>query len=873
MQFLYEQLDGAKKIGMQFPAVPDFVVENLNSKFEVREYQKEAFARFFHCFNNQYEGKETPLHFLFNMATGSGKTLMMAGLILYLYKQGYRNFLFFVNSDNIIKKTQDNFLNTLSSKYLFNQKIVFDNKLVSIRPLDNFEDANDSEINICFTTIQKLHSDLHSEKEGALTYEDFKDKNIVLLADEAHHGQVKTKKKKDLFSSDDEVEIDDSKPNWENTIERIFQKNAKNLLLEFTATMDFMDKAIAEKYKNKVLYKYDLKEFRNDGYSKDPEIIATDTNKKGRILQAIILNQYRQDVAGKYGINLKPVILFKAQKTIEQSKENQELFHTIISELSVKDIKDIRDKTDVDVLQKCFTFFKDQGITDAILVKKLQDNFAENKCLNVNEKNITASMNPNEKNELFSQQQLLNSLEDKNNQIRAIFAVQKLNEGWDVLNLFDIVRLYETRDGKDNKPGKTTISEAQLIGRGARYYPFILEGFEIKDRRKFDLNLNHELRILEELHYHSHNESRYISEIKTALIEQGLMDEDTVEVELKLKDSFKETQFYKHGLVYGNERKVRSYEGVQSVSDLGVSKKNITFSIQSGLGEESGVFTDKEILKKQTIKSEIEVKVKDIEKHIIQNALAKNDFFEFETLKKYFPELESVDQFITHKDFLGGLGINFEGMKKDLQNLENRTKFNAMITLFNEIESQIKSNITEYVGTTEFTPHNFNKIFEDTKIKVKKGSERSDGKESDLADHDWYVFNANYGTAEEKDFVKLIYRQMDDIKKQFKEFYLVRNERQMKIYDFKEGRAFEPDFLFFGIKKNGEHLTYQLFIEPKGSHLAEHDKWKNDFLEELRKNKKVYEFNPTKRYKILGVPFYTNDDENSFKDAFMDTIK
>jgi type III restriction enzyme len=26
------------------------------------------------------------------------------------------------------------------------------------------------------------------------------------------------------------------------------------------------------------------------------------------------------------------------------------------------------------------------------------------------------------------------------NRIRAIFAVQKLNEGWDVLNLFDIVR-------------------------------------------------------------------------------------------------------------------------------------------------------------------------------------------------------------------------------------------------------------------------------------------------------------------------------------------------------------------------------------------------------------------------------------------------
>jgi len=84
----------------------------------------------------------------------------------------------------------------------------------------------------------------------------------------------------------------------------------------------------------------------------------------------------------------------------------------------------------------------------------------------------------------------LNSLESKNNEIRAIFAVNMLNEGWDVLNLFDIVRLYETRDGKwvhgKYKPGRTTIGEAQLIGRGARYFPFQLDETQDKYKRKFD---------------------------------------------------------------------------------------------------------------------------------------------------------------------------------------------------------------------------------------------------------------------------------------------------------------------------------------------------------------------------------------------------
>ena len=41
--------------------------------------------------------------------------------------------------------------------------------------------------------------------------------------------------------------------------------------------------------------------------------------------------------------------------------------------------------------------------------------------------------------------QLLNNLEDLDNPIRAIFAVYKLNEGWDVLNLFDIVKVDEKK--------------------------------------------------------------------------------------------------------------------------------------------------------------------------------------------------------------------------------------------------------------------------------------------------------------------------------------------------------------------------------------------------------------------------------------------
>jgi type III restriction enzyme len=343
---------------------------------------------------------------------------------------------------------------------------------------------------------------LTNEKENAITFEDFRKHKVVLLADEAHHINVKTKSDEEMFES------------WENTIERIFTQNEDNLLLEFTATHDYATPAMVEKYRNKVIIRYDLLQFRNDRFSKEVVIIQSDFEQRERILQALILNQYKQEVAAKYRINLKPVILFKAQRTIAQSHENKAEFHKLIDDLTAKNIARIR-KSDIPLVQRAFRYFDENNINAGQLVERLKREFHKDFCLSVNEET-----------EKEQYQILLNSLEDKNNRVRAIFAVQKLNEGWDVLNLFDIVRCYEVRDSGKGKIGSTTMSEAQLIGRGARYFPFILpeshalSGVEGNDRfrRKFDGDLDHELRVLEELNYHSINDSRYIPEITQSIL-------------------------------------------------------------------------------------------------------------------------------------------------------------------------------------------------------------------------------------------------------------------------------------------------------------------------------------------------------------------
>ena len=672
-KFLYEILDSVSEMGFLKKEIPACLTDNLNPKFELRPYQEEAFVRFFHCLDNQFPSKDWPMHFLFNMATGSGKTIIMAGLILYLYKKGYRNFLFFVNSTNIIEKTKDNFLNVRSYKFLFAENIHFGASRVDITPVTNFEGVNDSDINICFTTIQKLHSDLATERENSLTYEDFKDKKLILLADEAHHINTRTKAQREMFDS------------WENTVERIFRQNKDNLLLEFTATLDYTHNNIVRKYRNKVLYRYDLRQFRNDGYSKDIYIVQADFEENDRIIQALILSQYKQEVAAKYRINLKPVILFKAQKTIAQSKENKAKFHNLVENLAERNIDRICSKSDIPLVGRAFHFFASEHINSKQLAERLRREFDESRCISVNEEK-----------EKESQQILLNTLEDQDNRIRAIFAVQKLNEGWDVLNLFDIVRCYATRDSKAGKPGKTTIAEAQLIGRGARYFPFTTNGKNDRFRRKFDNDLGHEMRVLEELHYHSIDDSRYISELRTALIEEGMLDEREVKKKLKLKQSFKDTDFYKYALIFINERVKNSYEYVRSFADMGVKKRNYLHNIATGRGSTRALLTGNGNNNAVGESGRKDISVANIPRHIVNAAISRNNFFTCKSIKRYFPQVRSMRQFIGDENYLGGLGVTFQGNSADIYSLSKKEQLDALNGLLAQIEGEVRKNITEH---------------------------------------------------------------------------------------------------------------------------------------------------------------------------------
>jgi len=792
----------------------------------------------------------------------------MAANILYLYNKGYRNFLFFVNSTNIIEKTKDNFLNPNSSKYLFNEKIKFEDKEVKINEVDNFETSNNDDINILFTTIQGLHSYMNIPRENILTYEDFKDKRIVIISDEAHHINAWTKNK---LSKEESI----AKTTWEYTVNSIFNSNTENIMLEYTATVDLEHPAIYEKYRDKLIYEYSLKEFRQDGYSKEVKVLDADLDNIDRMLQAVILSQYRRKVAEKNKLHLKPVILFKS-KTIKESRQNTEQFYEKIRNLMVKDIQRIESQAKGTVLEKAFEYFKKEHITFENLITELKEDFSEEKCMLLDSENIDEE-----------KQLRLNSLEDKNNEIRAIFAVNMLNEGWDVLNLFDIIRLYETRDGKwtrDGKyiPGRTTLSEVQLIGRGARYFPFKLNEEDDKFKRKFDQEPENEMKIVEELYYHSSYIPKYITELKTALRESGIMPpQEPKTIHLKVKEDIKKTDFWNNGFIFINKRVEADRSGIKDINDIDVSKTYGPVRLRTGFTQERTIFEEETKPEEEKITKQFELK--SFNEAIVRKALSKLDFYKFDNLKKYFPKLNSMNEFI---ESLKQVRVDIRSSKEKLNNLTPDDKLDVCLTVLKQLESQIRADYTEYTGTKLFIPNKIKNVVRDKTLSINVGdySDQEFGRpmsnpvhgnlQLNLSDKNWYVYDENYGTSEEKHFIQFINGVMEKLKEKYSEIYLVRNANLFKIYRFSDGKAIEPDFVLF-LKENGNKkwIQYQLFIEPKGTHLLKTDQWKEDFLKEIESNHQLQIIAENGSYKLIGMPFYNEDTKTNFINVFNEKLK
>ena len=153
---------------------------------------------------------------------------------------------------------------------------------------------------------------------------------------------------------------------------------------------------------------------------------------------------------------------------------------------------------------------------------------------------------------------------------------------------------------------------------------------------------------LEELYYHTKEDSRYISELKKALIETGIYedDENLVTKQLTLKFDFKQSDFYKTGKVVYNKPIKRSYNNVKSFTELGVSKKGFKHVLSSGFGKISSAFFEMEQQYEAEAQISRLIKISDIPVNVIRFALSQNPFYYFNNLERFFPNVGSISNFI-----------------------------------------------------------------------------------------------------------------------------------------------------------------------------------------------------------------------------------
>jgi len=866
--------------------IPEIVNNNLKNK--LRNYQKEAFENFIFLNNinninitekilKKFNSKNN--HYLFHMATGSGKTMLMAATIIYLNSLGYKKFIFTTNQTNLISKTKLNLLSNLkSSKCEFkNTFIEINSKKVQIKEVQNFSKYS-NDIEIIFTTIHNLHNKLNEIKENSINMKDIENQNIVILADEAHHFQSNSKSTK----------MNKENKSWEETIDKLLNINPKNKLVDFTATMDLSNKTILEKYKSKLIYDYTLKKFRDDGYSKEISLIQ-DNNKENRIITSILINQFRYEIGLNHNISVIPKILFKSSGTIENLEKDKSEVIKLVSSLSIDKLNELLNNSTLSYIKKIFKYLNTNEKKENF-ISLIKKQFSDNNSL------IIHSKDKNKEQKL----QIVNNL-DNNENIRMIFAIDMLNEGWDVLSLFDIVKIDEIQK---NTIKKSTISEIQLIGRGARIYPYTYKN-ELNEeldkfKRKFDKNINNDLRLLEDMNFYSANDNDYINNIKKELIDIGLKDKNEKNKKIiKVQDQNQLSNFatkllnkfvYTNKLEkkYNNDSLISNYDiNIQITKDYYIKEENIIDERETN-DIEDNIQTIDTINIKEFIENNDNM-------FILNNSLNNLSYFNMNNIiskYKIISKKELVEDIIKLEE-----KVSITIKNKNIEKLSFEEKKKIFIEILLELEKQLERKRNIKIGSKSFK-NKFKivdtfKEYTKNEDNVKGFNEELNHKTTTSTDFKikntslFYYDNISWDSNLEKELYVLFDKSLNS-----ENYLVIRNEVEFKMFNpFTEktneeekysninsnifefnGDGFEPDFIV--LKKGLDNKIFQFFIEVKGKDKVDTkiNKWKEILLTEINNEKIIIEDNI--EYKIYGLPFFTENDirNDSIKNTYIDNM-
>jgi type III restriction enzyme len=379
-------------------------IKELGSKFE--EVRK--FSNFEREFPNV----------CFALATGVGKTRLMAAFIIYLHiVKKIHNFFILAPNLTIYNKLKEDFGNPSNPKYVFKGISQFAVSSPKIITGDNYNKTQTNQIewiqyiNINIFNVSKINSDVDqrtglprikrlSEYLGESYFDYLKNlPDLVLLMDESHHYRADKGKK-------------------------VINELSPVLGLELTATPQTEEKSKTVKFKN-VVYEYSLAKAMNDGFVKEPAV-ATRKNFDPKQLSVEALDIMKLEDGIKIHENTK------ADLDVYSRTNGKKLIKPFVLVVA----KDTAHAEWLESHIKSDEFFKGYYKDKVMQIHSAQKGAEK-------DENITKLL----------------TLEHPNNKIEIVIHVNMLKEGWDVTNLYTIIPL---------RTATSATLREQTIGRGLR---------------------------------------------------------------------------------------------------------------------------------------------------------------------------------------------------------------------------------------------------------------------------------------------------------------------------------------------------------------------------------------------------------------------
>lgn len=463
-------------------------------KFSLRPYQMEALSAFQLFWKDGFDSRSLKAKTLqeakndedkivqwykigFEMATGSGKTLLMGATILDLYHRRFKDFLILTPNTILFDKTINNFTpravksifgdgwnltynlvtgNSYRDKtcnwekdrdisfYVFNMQKFYDKAASSSQ-----KDSEDTMRGTPYVR-RPLEESLWRDETGnhTISFVEFlRERRPVIISDEAHHyQQTKTK---------------------EAILELL-----PSAVLEFTAT-SLEKNSKSENFGQDNLYKYPMQRYINEGYGKRIFAVGCGTSDekvtdevsdsdKQKLVWGMLIHLLKWESLVAVNAPVKKAMLLTKARSIKHADAIDTYLKNWPDSVS-GEIDEVleqvnREGTDIAKIVRQYT-----PRSKVELVKKLS----------VVAKSVFTIHSENKSDdEVWTDYQ---SLDD--NKAEIVNQVRIFTEGVDYDNFYTIVVLGDTVE-------KVGLAAAQLIGRGLRLY---------KEKREFDI-LGHELK-------------------------------------------------------------------------------------------------------------------------------------------------------------------------------------------------------------------------------------------------------------------------------------------------------------------------------------------------------------------------------------------